>query len=299
MRYFSERRYQEGVVPAQEAGVEQLDLTQERKVFATILMAELQFLQYLMQQGMDAVEAASKYTSLFSLDGETSKVEQDKKHLLAEYKKQISDISIPVTDPEWIRTVYTVVRTIHLQHRKSLRGKIQHVWDGVDGGVRIPCGVLEFEWLRANEASGSLYHLPPGAAYIELHLPLSAFAKEEVGFSELKESLRQLAFQVQDSFSTSRAVVGCSWLMSTKIAARLGFSLTHTFPNDGHSVDVNPFERLEYWSQIVDRTGAAKTEQIKHLYEHRRLMLPLACGKIETAELLRRYGTQQSHLLPS
>jgi hypothetical protein len=127
--------------------------------------------------------------------------------------------------------------------------------------------------------------------YVELHFPVKAVEQargmKEVG---LKESLGRVAAFIVEEHPETRAVTGCSWLVSHPVAKKMGFEVTGVAsPEKAAAGGKNPFKTMAYWLQLVDSKGNIRQEAVEHFYEHGKLPYDLAYGRMDVEDFLQKY----------
>lgn len=129
---------------------------------------------------------------------------------------------------------------------------------------------------------------------VSLHIPTVFSEAIRANKANLIRSLRVTGEKIRASSREVVAVIGKSWLMSTAVAARLGFSKTREIgARDWNLQDLKYYKKtginIEYWGQVIDSEGEVKKGVVEYIQKHGRLRFPVTYGKMDTTQFLNRF----------
>jgi hypothetical protein len=136
----------------------------------------------------------------------------------------------------------------------------------------------------------NLGHLLPNSnledsPYVSIHFPELYKQKDNdvknLFSVNLSKSLGELAQKIIDKYPETKAIVGESWLMSTPVAQRIGFTI----------IDHNSKRGLggQFWGQFINSTGQIDNERVSKFLKTGEPPYKVSTGVMMIEDFLRKY----------
>lgn len=121
---------------------------------------------------------------------------------------------------------------------------------------------------------------------LEIHIkPAFRAERGKIQLGDIERGFERVANQIVNRDRSAKAVVGCSWLMDTPIAKRLGFVQVPEA-----ELPLNDFST---WFQFVDENGQIHQDRVNKMLETGELPFRNMLGYAPTEDFLRRYLSEE------
>ena len=125
-----------------------------------------------------------------------------------------------------------------------------------------------------------------GDTLIQIHMSILAGQREEspeeVQNLFSKDSLKALAKSIQENAPNAKAVIAQSWLMSTPIAKRIGFTVLPAV--------TQLHTNLSFWGQFLDQHGQLDQKRVRQFLETGEPPFAERMGYMKTEDFLKKYS---------
>ena len=99
------------------------------------------------------------------------------------------------------------------------------------------------------------------------------------------KSLEKIAIEIVTKFPQAKAIIGKSWLMSTPLARRAGFTV--------YEPKETIYEKGPFWGQFLNSVGQIDGDRLSSFIETGKPPYPIAFGAMMTEDFLRKYLPQE------